>query len=218
MSGADIICYMNGYADPRRDKYFTKVKNNDQEGYYGMRIGINSPFSDDDMITSYSNRLMTASDPYVWMTASEVAFLRAEGALRKWNMGGEAKDFYETGVKLSFEEHGASGAEDYLNSIASPSGYTDPLGSYSTGSPANITVKWNEMGEQAFEENLERIITQKWIALFPNGIESWSEHRRTGYPKLLPVVVNKGRNVQYRSRHAPTHVSQRRIHPEFFPP
>lgn len=51
------------------------------------------------------------------------------------------------------------------------------------------------MGEQAFEENLERIITQKWIALFPNGIESWSEHRRTGYPKLLPVVVNKGRNV-----------------------
>ena len=160
-----------------------------------MRIGINSPFSDDDMITSYSNRLMTASDPYVWMTASEVAFLRAEGALRKWNMGGEAKDFYETGVKLSFEEHGASGAEDYLNSIASPSGYTDPLGSYSTGSPANITVKWNEMGEQAFEENLERIITQKWIALFPNGIESWSEHRRTGYPKLLPVVVNKGRNV-----------------------
>ena len=63
--GADIICYMNGYADPRRDKYFTKVKNNDQEGYYGMRIGINSPFSDDDMITSYSNRLMTASDPYL---------------------------------------------------------------------------------------------------------------------------------------------------------
>ena len=46
------------------------------------------------------------------LTASEVAFLRAEGALRKWNMGGEAKDFYETGVKLSFEEHGASGAED----------------------------------------------------------------------------------------------------------
>ena len=35
----------------------------------------------------------------------------------------------------------------------------------------------------------------KRIALFPNGIESWSEHRRTGYPKLLPVVVNKGRNV-----------------------
>ena len=91
---------MNGYADPRRDKYFTKVKNNDQEGYYGMRIGINSPFSDDDMITSYSNRLMTASDPYVWMTASEVAFLRAEGALRKWNMGGEAKDFYETGLSF----------------------------------------------------------------------------------------------------------------------
>ena len=165
--GADIICYMNGYADPRRDKYFTKVKNNDREGYYGMRIGINSPFSDDDMITSYSNRLMTASDPYVWMTASEVAFLRAEGALRKWNMGGEAKDFYETGVKLSFEEHGASGAEDYLNSIASPSGYTDPLGSYSTGSPANITVKWNEMGEQSIRREFGTYHYPKVDCTFP---------------------------------------------------
>lgn len=193
--GADIICYMNGYTDPRRDKYFTKVKNNDQEGYYGMRIGTNSPFPDDEMIASYSNRLMTASDPYVWMTAAEVAFLRAEGALRKWDMKGEAKDFYEAGVKLSFEEHGASGAEDYLNTTSSPSSYTDPLGSYSTGAPADINVKWNDVGDQAFEENLERIITQKWIALFPNGIEAWSEHRRTGYPKLLPVVVNKGRNV-----------------------
>ena len=192
---ADIICYMNGYADPRRDKYFTKVKKDGQEGYFGMRNGINSPFSDDNMIASYSNRSMTASDPYVWMTASEVAFLRAEGALRKWNMGGEAKDFYEAGIKLSFEEHGASGADEYLKTLSSPSTYTDPLGSYSTGSPANITVKWNEASDMAFEENLERIITQKWIALFPNGIEAWSEHRRTGYPKLLPVVVNKGRNV-----------------------
>ena len=192
---ADIICYMNGYNDPRRDKYFTKVKTDNKEGYFGMRNGINSPFPDDAMINSYSNRLMTASDPYVWMTAAEVAFLRAEGALRKWNMGGLAKDFYETGIKLSFEEHGASGADEYLKTISSPGNYTDPLGSYSTGSPANIIVKWNDLNDQAFEENLERIITQKWIALFPNGIEAWSEHRRTGYPKLLPVVVNKGRNV-----------------------
>ena len=40
------------------------------------------------------------------------------------------------------------------------------------------------------ERNLERIITQKWIAIFPLGTEAWTEHRRTGYPRLLPVVVN----------------------------
>jgi hypothetical protein len=37
---------------------------------------------------------------------------------------------------------------------------------------------------------LERIITQKWLAMFPEGQEAWTEFRRTGYPRLFPVVVN----------------------------
>ena len=40
------------------------------------------------------------------------------------------------------------------------------------------------------EEMQERIITQKWIAMFPNGQEAWSEFRRTGYPKVIPIVNN----------------------------
>ena len=51
-----------------------------------------------------------------------------------------------------------------------------------------VTIKWNE--EAGFEENLERIITQKWIAIYPDGQEAWSEFRRTGYPKVFPVVKN----------------------------
>lgn len=47
------------------------------------------------------------------MYAAEAAFLRAEGALKGWNMGGDAKTFYEKGVRLSFEEFGVSGADDY---------------------------------------------------------------------------------------------------------
>ena len=42
------------------------------------------------------------------------------------------------------------------------------------------------------EQKLEKIIIQKWIALFPNGQEAWTEWRRTGYPKLNPVMVNNG--------------------------
>ncbi|RDV13479.1 SusD/RagB family nutrient-binding outer membrane lipoprotein [Pontibacter diazotrophicus] len=30
----------------------------------------------------------------------------------------------------------------------------------------------------------ENIITQKWIALFGQGVEAWTEYRRTGYPAL----------------------------------
>jgi hypothetical protein len=29
---------------------------------------------------------------------------------------------------------------------------------------------------------------QKWIALFTQGFEAWSEWRRTGYPNLTPAL------------------------------
>lgn len=45
---------------------------------------------------------------------------------------------------------------------------------------------------------------QKWIAMFPNGMQAWTEWRRTGYPKLNPVHINNGASrTQQRSRHTP---------------
>ena len=38
------------------------------------------------------------------------------------------------------------------------------------------------------------IITQKWIAMFPEGCEAWAEQRRTGYPRLFPVRYNHSQN------------------------
>ena len=35
---------------------------------------------------------------------------------------------------------------------------------------------------------LEKIITQKYFALFPLSTEAWTEMRRTGYPKMFPVL------------------------------
>lgn len=194
--GADIICYMNGYQDPRREKYFTLGKGNGKDDYYGMRIGtLPTTVTKDKIIVTYSNRRMSNTDPYTWMTAAEVAFLRAEGALRGWAMGGEAKDLYEQGIALSFTQHGVSGAEAYAADTKSvPTAYADPLGLYSDSAPSNITIAWNsDTQTDHFEENLERIITQKWIAIFPLGIEAWSERRRTGYPKLLSIVDNKSK-------------------------
>ena len=34
---------------------------------------------------------------------------------------------------------------------------------------------------------MERLIVQKWIALYPDGQEAWNEIRRTGYPHIFPV-------------------------------
>ena len=40
------------------------------------------------------------------------------------------------------------------------------------------------------EKILEAIITQKWMAVFPNGNEGWAEFRRTDYPKLMTPLTN----------------------------
>ena len=42
---------------------------------------------------------------------------------------------------------------------------------------------------------MEQIITQKWLALFPNGWEAWAEARRTGYPKQYARVSSENPDV-----------------------
>ena len=129
------------------------------------------------------------------MKYAEVCFLRAEGALRGWNMGGTAQNFYEQGIRLSFEQWGVTGIDSYLSDNSStPEPYNDPVGlnSYS-GSVSTATIAWSNSASE--EEKLEKIITQKWLANFPLGQEAWTEYRRTGFPKLMPVVVNNSGGI-----------------------
>lgn len=190
---ADITSYMNGYDDPRRPYYFTESTFSEDDGYtngyIGLRNGIQIPTN--TVAQAYSNMNVTDQDTKIlWMNAAETAFLKAEGALRGWSMGGDAESFYEEGIELSFEQWGASGTSSYLeNSTGTPDSYVDPMGSFTyNGTTSSITVKWDDA--VPMEENLERIITQKWIANYPLGLEAWAEFRRTGYPRLMPAVVN----------------------------
>ena len=184
--GADILCYMTGYNDPRVEKMFLP---NDVGNYVGIRIGIDVSGKATAM-AKYSNLIVESTTPYLWFNAAEATFLRAEYELR-WGSEATAQSLYEDAIRLSFEERGASGADAYVaDGTSRPAAYTDPLGMYSAAAQSTITIAWAP-GAGNFEENLERIITQKWIAIFPLGVEAWSEHRRTGYPRLLPVVADK---------------------------
>ncbi|MDQ9736737.1 SusD/RagB family nutrient-binding outer membrane lipoprotein, partial [Acinetobacter baumannii] len=63
----------------------------------------------------YSGINLNPNDPLYWMNAAEVSFLRAEAkAVYGFNMQGEAKDFYENGIRLSFAQWGVDGADDYM--------------------------------------------------------------------------------------------------------
>ena len=195
--GATLDSYMNGYNDPRRAAYFNETT---EGGYRGIRAGMANTVSKDAYAPEAEGSLtglfsvpnVNSSSNVVWMRASEIYFLLAEGALRGWNMGDTAENFYRKGVETSFAENNVGDAAGYLASGDDlvPANYTDPVtSSYSTSALGTITIGWDE--SDGFETNLERIITQKYIALYPNGQEAWTEFRRTGYPKVFPVCVNE---------------------------
>ena len=186
-AAADIICYMNGYNDPRRKAYFTESEWGEGFQYTGLRHGIIIP-DHSSVGHKYSGVKIAADSPIYWMNAAEVAFLKAEAAgVFGYDMGGSARDFYEEGIRLSFEQWGAGDASAYIADGSSiPQVYLDPAGT-NTYSQAlsTITVAWNDSADA--EEMQERIITQKWIANWLLGNESWADWRRTGYPHLIPA-------------------------------
>jgi hypothetical protein len=193
-AGADILSYMNGYNDPRREKYFTfSTFPGHTTEYIGMRSGIT--VSNKSEIVPCSAPVVDVKTRIQWMNAAEVAFLKAEGVLRGWNMGSnDVETLYSQGITLSFEQWGVPGIDLYLADDASqPVAYSAPVTTYGARADFNaqsgITVKWDNTATE--EQKLERIITQKWIAIYPLAVEAWSEFRRTGYPKLAPVVDNK---------------------------
>lgn len=170
--------------------------------YVGMRDGVapgegqaaaNNPYCGYSMLDKAY--LAQTQAPLFLMKCSEVYFLLAEGALRGWNMGGTAKQFYEQGIRnASLEARSFMGnkynqlVDDYLN-VEAPKGipYVDPQGlTPDMPSVTKIGVKWNEGDSQ--ETKLEKIITQKYIASFPYSYESWVDLRRVGYPKLFPIL------------------------------
>jgi len=199
-----------GFEDPRTSIYFSPtdnyVKNGTGNPYEGLRNGIpredlkqtelNNAHSDmGEMFLNQGRGGSAAGAPMTVMSAAEVYFLRAEGALAGWDMGGgSVEEYYNEGITMSLKEEriGASDAvvDAYINSTKTPIATNDI---YGTPPSSDITVKF--MGGADPEKQLEQIITQKWIALYPDGWEAWTELRRTKYPKVYPRIASDNPDV-----------------------
>jgi hypothetical protein len=186
---APMESFLAGYEDPRLPAYFQPTEPGTNI-YHGIRNGIK--ISAKEEYSGFSS-LTKFNSSILFMTAAEAWFLKAEAALKGWKNAGAPKDNYERGIRTSFKQHNVGNIGSYLVNTRTPRPYSDPQNSdndIKAGDPvlSTITVPWDETASE--EVKLEKIITQKWIAMFPEGQEAWSEFRRTGYPKLFPVVIN----------------------------
>lgn len=194
--GSSMLAYLGGYQDPRLPKFFntSTVSQAVTVGTYGKYSGVPTghDVSSNDAFRDSSRPAITSTTPTYWMRASEVYFLLAEAALRGFAVGGTAESLYEKGIEMSFEENGIASSEvaDYMSSGLKPSAYsfhlTNPGVNVDVPAVTEATTAWSGTDE----EKLEKIMIQKWIALYPNGQEAWSEYRRTGYPKLHSAISN----------------------------
>ena len=104
---------------------------------------------------------LAATDPVYFISLAESNFLQAEARVR-YMSGAGAQTLYEEGVLASFDSWGLDGSS-FVSGVYAYPGTT-------------------------IDENIEAIITQKWVSLFPgNGYESFFEQNRTGYPTISSV-------------------------------
>ncbi|MDL2265349.1 SusD/RagB family nutrient-binding outer membrane lipoprotein [Parabacteroides sp. OttesenSCG-928-G21] len=201
---ASMESILNGYEDPRSSLFFEPCAEDaiytNSEGktvtvplkgtFKGIRQG--AMFTN-LLYAGHSKPYVSQSSSAILMTAAEVWFLRAEAALRGWT--GEGAEFcYRQGVATSFRQWSVtSSVEEYLESDNIGADYIDAFDPASNiEARCKVSPRWIESASN--EVKLEKIITQKWLAIFPEGCEAWTEQRRTGYPRLFPVRFNNSRN------------------------
>lgn len=194
---ASMESVLKGYADPRMPVYFLPAQKTGT--YEGERNGLTSTQLTDAKnlhdanshagprwaSPGYGGDANYLSTPQNVMAVAEAYFLRAEGALLGWNMGGTAQTLYETGITNSMKQWGitdAAAITAYINSVSTPIAPNDFLNSPPV---TNIPVKW-VAGNVATEN--QQIATQKWLAMYPDGMEAWADYRRSRYLKLYPVA------------------------------
>jgi hypothetical protein len=205
---------LKGYSDPRMPVYFqptqTSILANQADPskpleYHGLRNGLTSgqmaiTLNKPENNSRHGARWNSSSNairflgkdypsglevPVNVMCAAESWFNRAEGVLLGWNMGGgTAKQYYEMGITTSMNQWGitdAAAISAYINSSALPVAPQDAL---SSPAAADVPVLF---GASAPIQQ-KQITLQKWLALYPDGVEAWADQRRSGVIKLYPVA------------------------------
>ncbi|MCP9237105.1 SusD/RagB family nutrient-binding outer membrane lipoprotein [Lewinella sp. JB7] len=200
---ASMESALKGYEDPRIGVFFQPV--DDSGEYNGLRNGLTPAQLGDPQNLAQANsnvgsRWVTGggsawaregTTPQNIMHAAEAYFNRAEGALNNWDMGGSAEELYNAGIEASMKQWGITdeaAIAAYQESESTPVAPGDFL-----NSPPVFDAPI-DFGDSEAMQRLQ-IATQKWLALYPDGIEAWANLRRTDLPDLYPVANSENSDI-----------------------
>lgn len=157
----------------------------------GMRTGISlTPRDAANQYVNFSGLSGSfANKSVAILKYSEALFMDAEAGLR-WGVSSRlVPRLYELGIQEMFNENNMSDAYSaYYNQTDEDIDTSIDYVDYSNhnndiAGELTIGVKWDNGADD--KTHLEQIITQKWLANFPQGLEAWNDLRRTGYPRIF---------------------------------
>lgn len=130
---------------------------------YGLSEADAANTADQD-ISQPSAQVLQATAPGILMTYSEVQFLLAEGIERGFISSGSAAEYYNAGItaSMNYWSSGSLSDQDITSYIAQP------------------TVNYAALKASGQEWNVI-IGKQKWISLYMQGLEAWTEYRRLDF-------------------------------------
>ncbi|WP_193311735.1 SusD/RagB family nutrient-binding outer membrane lipoprotein [Agriterribacter humi] len=156
--------------------------------------GTNS-FYDNRRITGLSRLVAGTNGPSlkgVMMEASEMMFLLAEARQKGWISAGNTKDYYENGIKLSFERWQIENGTKPATQIGSDK-IVDNFSTY-YAKPA--------VALDGSAADLDKIAIQKWLSmLMTNHTEAYTDYRRTGKPAFVGKIVTSFSTYEYPMRY-----------------
>lgn len=168
--------YQLGDPNPEIQKGLPGGYNNSKGSswFIGKKV---AEFNNDEYLANYTSMYSvpnryTYSDPTsptFIVTYAQTQLLLAEAAVRGW-VSGDAKSYYENGVRAALEQfsqfpNGTRLYQQYMTTAA--------IDAYLAANP--------------FDGSLKQINTQYWINCFCDEYESFANWRRTGYPELTPT-------------------------------
>ncbi|MFD2721614.1 SusD/RagB family nutrient-binding outer membrane lipoprotein [Hymenobacter monticola] len=156
---------VTGVVDPRLNDYFNPVTSTTQPA--GTFTGGTYGSGNSKSLTSLpGTKLRGQTLPGVLMSYAQVEFMLAEARERGFAVGGTPESHYNAAVTASITE------PQWGGTAAEAAAYlAEPTVAYATAGGPGATYK-------------QKIGYQKWVALYNQPVEAWTEWRRLDYPVL----------------------------------
>lgn len=183
-----MVDWLKARNDPRIHIYGQPTGNSVDAGtpeYVGFQNGRGITAATFPSISLLGTKIAyTETAPLYILTYDEVEFIVAEHYLRTGN-DAQAQAAYEAGIAASMERWGlADGGTVHATWGDGKTGITTGADAYPVDYAAYLAeplVAWG--GTDA--EKFQKVCEQRWAAIYGEGVQAYSEIRRTGFPERI---------------------------------